>query len=233
MTDHTYRLFDTEMESIRTGVLSMGGLVEKQFERAVQALRDADDAVIDGVAKDEAAINQAQMTIDQECTQIIAKRQPTASDLRMIMTVTKIVNELERIGDEIKKIAYKAHKLQANDRLAQVRLHEVTRVANVVRGMLQMALDAFARLDVRESAEIVLRDEEVDAAFHSITRQLVSYMMEDPRTISPALEILFIAKWLERIGDHAKNVAEHVVQAVKGKDVRHATPEQIRMEINA
>jgi phosphate transport system protein len=232
MTEHISRQFDTEIEALRTGVLSMGGLVEKQFQRALIALGESDEDILDAVARDEQAINQAQMTIDHQCLQVIARRQPAAGDLRLVMTVTKIVNELERIGDELKKIAHKGPALRGHERLAQVRLHEIPRVAGIARDMLQMSLDAFARLDAAESADIVGLDAKVDAAFKAITRQLVSYMMEDPRTITAALEILFIAKWLERIGDHAKNIAEHVVQAAKGKDVRHASVEQIRMELN-
>ena len=172
-----------------------------------------------------------QMTIDQQCSQIIAKRQPAAIDLRMILTITKIVNDLERVGDEVKKIAYKAAQTRGNDRLVQMREYEIVRTAEHAQAMLQMTLDAFARLDVAAAAEVIDRDEEIDAAFQAIMRQLISYMMEDPRTITPALEIVFIAKSIERIGDHAKNIAEAVVQVVKGKDVRHSTAEQIRAEV--
>jgi phosphate transport system protein len=233
MTEHISKQFDADLEAIRSGVLAMGGLVEKQLTRAIAVLQNPEEPVVEQVARDEATINQMQMSVDQQCYQLIARRQPAASDLRMVMTVTKIVNELERIGDEVKKIAFKAHALPPADKLALARQHEIARVAVLARQMLQMALDSFARLDVVESAEIVRRDEAVDSAFQAITRQLVSYMMEDPRLISPALELLFIAKWLERIGDHSKNIAEHVVQAVKGVDVRHASPDEITAEVNA
>jgi len=172
-----------------------------------------------------------QMDIDQQCSQIIAKRQPAAIDLRMILTVVKIVNELERTGDEIKKIAYKAQQMQRPERLTTVRVHVITRATGLAEENLQLALDAFARLDVNAAATVISNDEAIDAAFLAILRQLISYMMEDPRTISPALEIVFIAKSIERIGDHAKNIAEDVVHVVKGKDVRHATAEQIRAEV--
>jgi phosphate transport system protein len=172
-----------------------------------------------------------QMDIDQQCSQIIAKRQPAAIDLRMILTVVKIVNELERIGDEIKKIAYKAQQMQRPERLTTVRVDVITRAAGLAEENLQLALDAFARLDVNAAATVLSNDEAIDAAFLAILRQLISYMMEDPRTITPALEIVFIAKSIERIGDHAKNIAENVVHVVKGKDVRHATAEQIRAEL--
>jgi len=232
MTEHTHKQFDAEMEAIRSGVLAMGGLVEKQLTRALAALADEDTPdLIDAVGADEQAINRMQMEIDQQCTQIIAKRQPAAIDLRMILTVVKIVNELERIGDEIKKIAYKAQQMQRPERLTTVRVHVITRAAGLAEENLQLALDAFARLDVNAAATVVSNDEAIDAAFLAILRQLISYMMEDPRTITPALEIVFIAKAIERIGDHAKNIAENVVHVVKGKDVRHATAEQIRAEL--
>ena len=231
MGEHTYKQFDAEMEEIRSGVMAMGGLVETQLARAIQSLRHPEVDQIDTVAADEMAINQMQMTIDQQCSQIIAKRQPAAIDLRMILVVVKIVNELERLGDEIKKIAYKAHEMLRPERLTAVRLHDITRAAELAERNLQLALDAFARLDVNAAATVIVNDEAIDAAFLAILRQLISYMMEDPRTITPALEIVFIAKSIERIGDHAKNIAENVVHAVKGKDVRHATAEQIRAEV--
>jgi phosphate transport system protein len=232
MNEHTTKQFDVEMEAIRSGVLAMGGLVETQFRRAADALRAPGDVdAVSLVAADEQAINKMQMDIDQQCSQIIAKRQPAAIDLRMILTVVKIVNELERIGDEIKKIAYKAQQMQRPERLTSVRLHDVTRAAAMAEENLQLALDSFARLDVNAAADVISRDEAIDAAFLANLRQLISYMMEDPRTISPALEIVFIAKSIERIGDHAKNIAEDVVHVVKGKDVRHATAEQIRAEV--
>ena len=231
MNQHTYKQFDAEMEEIRSGVMAMGGLVETQLARAIESLRRPQLAQIDTVANDELAINQMQMNIDQQCSQIIAKRQPAAIDLRMILTVVKIVNELERLGDEIKKIAYKAHEMQRPESLTAVRLHETTRAAELAERNLHLALDAFARLDVNAAATVIGNDEAIDAAFLAILRQLISYMMEDPRTISPALEVVFIAKSIERIGDHAKNIAENVVHVVKGKDVRHATAEQIRAEV--
>ena len=230
--DHTHKQFDVEMEGIRSGVLSMGGMVEKQLTRAIAALGQEDDShLLDAVGADEAVINQLQISIDQQCAQIIARRQPAAVDLRMVLTVSKVVNDLERIGDEVKKIAYKAAQTRGSDRLTRVRYYDVARAAGSALAMLQHALDSFARLDVARAAAIIGEDEEIDAAFSAILRQLISYMMEDPRTITPALEIVFIAKSIERIGDHAKNIAEAVVQVVKGKDVRHASAEQIRAEV--
>jgi phosphate transport system protein len=232
MSDHTSKQFDAEMEGIRSGVLAMGGLVEKQMARAIEALEaDEDSALIEAVATDEREINRLQVDIDQQCAQIIARRQPTAGDLRMILTVSKVINDLERIGDEVKKIAYKAAQARGSERLSRVRCYDVVRAAQDAQRMLQMALDGFARHDVGAVADIIGLDGEIDAAFSSILRQLISYMMEDPRTITAALEIVFIAKSIERIGDHAKNIAESVVQVVMGKDVRHASPEEIRAEV--
>ena len=232
MTEHTHKQFDTEMEAIRSGVLAMGGLVETQMSRAIVLLEGKDEhGLVEQVVADEKMINQMQVDIDQQCSQIIAKRQPAAIDLRMILTVTKIVNDLERVGDETKKIAKKAAQAAQTQRLAQVRYFDVARAAERAKEMLQLALDAFARLDVAAAAEVIDLDDEIDAAFSAVLRQLISYMMEDPRTITPALEIVFMAKSIERIGDHAKNIAEAVVQVVRGKDVRHATAEQIRAEV--
>jgi phosphate transport system protein len=142
------------------------------------------------------------------------------------------VNDLERIGDEIKKVAYKAAGIRGSERLTRVRFFDVVRMAGGAQSMLRMALDAFARLDVNAAAEVIAEDNDIDLAFNAIMRQLISFMMEDPRTISSALEVVFIAKSIERIGDHAKNISESVVQAVKGKDVRHATADQIRAEVS-
>jgi phosphate transport system protein len=232
MTEHTHKQFDQEMEAVRSGVLTMGGLVETQMSRAIALIEGkADDGLAGQVGADEQAINQMQVDIDLACSQIIAKRQPAAIDLRMVLTVTKVVNDLERVGDEAKKIAKKASLAAQNARLAQVQHFDVARAAGQAKEMLQLALDAFARLDVIAAAEVIDLDDEIDAAFSAILRQLISYMMEDPRTISPAIEIVFMAKSIERVGDHAKNIAEAVVQVVKGIDVRHATGDQIRAEV--
>ena len=234
MTEHTHKQFDADMEAIRSGVLSMGGIVETQLARAIELLEREQEssALLDAVGADEQVINQMQVDLDQQCSMIIAKRQPAAIDLRMVLTVTKIVNDLERTGDEIKKIARRAAGTAQYQRLSQVRHFDVSRAASRARETLQLALDAFARLDVVAAAEVIDLDEEIDAAFAAIMRQLISYMMEDPRTISPALEIVFVAKSIERIGDHSKNIAEAVVQVVRGIDVRHATADQIRAEVS-
>ena len=167
MNEHTHKQFDTELESIRTGVLAMGGLVEtaaRARDRGARGRRHRGG--IDRIGADEQQINQMQMTIDQQCTQIIAKRQPTAIDLRMIMTITKIVNDLERVGDEVKKVAYKAAQARGSDQLTRIRYFDAMRAATGARDMLQLALDAFARLDAAAAAEVIDRDEEIDAAFN-------------------------------------------------------------------
>jgi phosphate transport system protein len=232
MYEHTMRQFDVEMEALRNGVLTMGGLVETQLGRAVDALAKDDKASLaDSVGADEQKINEQQIRMDEQCSQVIARRQPAAIDLRTILTITKIVNDLERIGDEAKKIAYKAGEVRAAERLGEVRLYEVVRTAQEAREMVQTALDAFARLDVEAACSVIDRDAAIDASFSAILRQLISYMMEDPRTISGALEIVFVAKSIERIGDHAKNIAEAIVHVVRGKDVRHVSPREIRDEV--
>ncbi len=232
MTEHTHKQFDAEMEALRSGVLSMGGLVETQLTRAIQLLeKHQDREVLDLVGADELQINQMQVDMDQQCSQVIARRQPAAIDLRMILTVTKIVNDLERVADEIKKVAYKTAQSRDDSRLRHLRYFEIARGAIRSKDMLQLALDSFARLDVNAATEVIAMDEEIDLEFSAVLRQLISYMMEDPRTISSALEIVFIAKSIERIGDHAKNIAEAVIQVVMGKDVRHASAEQIRAEV--
>ena len=219
MTEHTHKQFDAEMEAIRSGVLTMGGLVETQLSRAIVAARGNDERRCwsSRSAPTSSMINQMQVDIDQQCSQIIAKRQPAAIDLRMVLTVTKIVNDLERVGDETKKIAYKAAQAaQAPTGSRRCATSTSPARPSARKEMLQLALDAFARLDVNAAAEVIDLDDEIDAAFSAIMRQLISYMMEDPRTITPALEIVFMAKSIERIGDHAKNIAEAVVQVVKG-----------------
>jgi phosphate transport system protein len=231
MNEHTSKQYDADLASIRGTVLNMGGLVETQVSRAIEALKSGEVDLAEQVLAAEERINQLQVEVDELCDQIIVKRQPTAVDLRMVMMFIKTVNDLERIGDEAKKIALKAQKIHTSERLALVRFHDVSRVSEIARQMLQMSLDSLARLDVKAAAEVVSRDEALDQEFVAILRQLVSYMMEDPRTISSAVEIVFIAKSIERIGDHAKNIAEYIVHVVKGKDMRHATAEEIRQEI--
>ena len=231
MNEHTLKQFDADLEAIRTLVLNMGGLVEQQLLRAINSIKSGDEEVTREALVDEDRINNMEMEIDQLCSQIISRRQPAAIDLRLIMTFLKTANDLERIGDEAKKVTAKGQEVHDSARVTVAHLHELTWVSQMARQMVQKALDALARLDVKAAAEVLAEDEKVDAEFVSIVRQMASYMMEDPRTISICIEIVLIAKAIERIGDHAKNICEYVVHAVKGKDVRHASLAEIQQEI--
>jgi phosphate transport system protein len=232
-TQHSSRQFDAELENIRGQVLTMGGLVEHQIVAAIEALRRGDLPLIDQVIQDEDRINRFEREIDELCTNVIAIRAPTAIDLRFVTTVLKTITDLERIGDEAKKIALLARRMLGNGRWHVPRYGEVKLVSGLVVEMLHRSLDAFARLDAAGAPEVVRLDDEVDALFKSVLRQLLTYMIEDPRTISDAIDIIFIAKALERIGDHAKNVSEHVVYLIKGKDVRHVSLEEIEQAVKS
>jgi phosphate transport system protein len=230
--EHISKKFDADLEEVRTRVLQMGGLVEEQIENAIEALTEGNERTIEQVIDNDHRVNAMEVKIDELCCQIIARRQPTAGDLRMIMTVINTITDLERIGDEAAKIARMAKLIYAADRMHVPRFVEIKHIAVIAIDMLNKALDAFARLDPNASAQIVRQDEQVDEEFRSIIRQLITFMMEDPRKISTAIEILFAAKAIERIGDHAKNMSEYVVYMVKGKDVRHITADEIEREIS-
>jgi len=230
MPDHTLKQFDTELEEIRSRVLLMGGLVEQQIVRAIEALTSGNISLAREVMDYDHRVNALEVAIDEECSTVIARRQPAAKDLRMIMTVVKTITDLERIGDEAAKIARMTLSLYSSDRPTVPRAAEIQHVADIAIHMLRNALDSFARLDLAVAAKVVRQDEQVDSAFKAILRQLITFMMEDPRTISHALDILFIAKSIERIGDHSKNMSEYVVYLVKGKDVRHTSVETLERE---
>ncbi|MEK7436735.1 MAG: phosphate signaling complex protein PhoU [Pseudomonadota bacterium] len=225
MPEHISKQFDAELEAVRSRVLQMGGLVEEQIVKAVDALASGDIAVLDGVIEDDHRVNAMEVGLDESCSHIIARRQPAASDLRLVMAIIKTITDLERIGDEAEKIARMAKLIHGAERAHLPRL-ELKHAAGLALSMLRMALDAFARLDVQAAQEVVKQDRGVDDEFRSILRQLITFMMEDPRTITCCLEILFVAKAIERIGDHAKNMAEYVVYMVEGRDVRHTREEQ-------
>jgi phosphate transport system protein len=230
MPEHTLKQFDTELEEIRSRVLQMGGLVEEQITRALEALISGNVTLAREVMENDHRVNALEVAIDEDCSTVIARRQPAAKDLRMVMTVVKTITDLERIGDEAAKIARMTRAIYESDRPTVPRTSEIQHVADIALGMLRTSLDAFARLDLTVAARVVRQDEQVDKAFASILRQLITFMMEDPRTISHAIEILFIAKAIERIGDHAKNMSEYVVYLVKGKDVRHTSVETFERE---
>ncbi|MDK9690618.1 MAG: phosphate signaling complex protein PhoU [Azospira sp.] len=230
MSEHTYKQFDIELESLRTRVLQMGGLVEQQVKKAMQGLYAADTSLLEAVVREDARVNQLEIELDEACNQVIAKRQPTAIDLRMITTVIKAISDLERIGDKAHKIGRLGLALNAQHTSFTPDV-ELRHMADLSLEMLHTALDAFARLNVTAAAEVVHQDEAVNVEYSSVVRQLITYMMEDPRTISRSLDIMSIAKAIERVGDHAKNIAEYVIYMVKGLNVRHATLEEIDREI--
>jgi phosphate transport system protein len=230
MGEHTYKQYDAELEAVRAKVLQMGGLVEQQIVDALQALVHADPKLAAEVIANDHRVNALEVSIDEDCSHIIARRQPAAGDLRMIMMVVKTITDLERIGDEATKIARVAQKIHESDRLYSPRFGEIKAMVNQVCEMLRISLDAFARLDVARTAEVARQDDHVDEHFRTAMRQLITFMLEDPRTISMTLEVLFVAKAVERIGDHAKNIAEYVVYMVKGKDVRHVSVEEMERE---
>ena len=230
-TEHTSKQFDAELEAVRARVLQMGGLVESQIRLAIEALVNGDVPLMNRIINDDHRVNAMEVEIDESCNQIIARRQPAAGDLRMVMTVIKTITDLERIGDEAEKIARMGKLLSQRKSLILPRYTEIKHAAELALDMLRKSLDAFARLDLAYAAQVVRQDELVDEEFRTIMRYLITFMMEDPRTISTALEILFVAKAIERIGDHAKNMSEYVVYMVKGKDVRHVTVEEIEREV--
>ncbi len=232
MTEHLSKQFDAELEAIRSRVLEMGGLVESQIRRALDALGSGDRALSEEVIANDRRVNAMEVALDGDCSQVIVKRQPAANDLRLILAITKTVTDLERIGDEAQKIARMAksiHERGGEGRLP--RTGEVRHAAEVGLTMLRRALDAFARLDVAAAAEVIRDDAAIDSEFRSILRLLITYMMEDPRTISTALDVVWVAKAIERIGDHAKNMAEQVIYIVKGTDVRHVDLAYIEREL--
>lgn len=230
-TEHTSKQFDAELEAVRARVLQMGGLVESQIRLAVESLTTGEVSLMNRVIDDDHRVNAMEVEIDEACSHILVRRQPAAGDLRMVMTVIKTITDLERIGDEAEKIARMAKLLSQKERLHLPRYNEIKNASEIALDMLRKSLDAFARLDLSSAAQVVRQDELVDEEFRSIMRYLITFMMEDPRTISTSLEILFVAKAIERIGDHAKNMSEYVVYMVKGRDVRHVTVEEIEREV--
>ena len=221
MTEHINRQYDQDLEALRSRMMQMGGLVEAQLRTAVAAYLGGDMARAEQVIADDAKVNELELAIDGDLGQIIVRRQPAASDLRLILAVSKIVTDIERIGDEATKIARMAREIHAQASPAGPRLVTVGHLSEVAIGMLRRSLDAFARLDASAAARICGEDAAIDEEFRAILRQLITFMMEDPRTISTSLQVVWVAKAFERIGDHAKNIAEHVIYVVKGRDVRH------------
>jgi phosphate transport system protein len=221
MEKHISTQFDAEISAISTRVMEMGGLVESQIAQAVYALRHFDGEAARGVQVNEKRVNQMEVEIDADVAAIIAKRQPTARDLRLMMAISKTVTNLERIGDEADRIARMARDLADGGGNLSISFNELGHASELAIASVRKALDAFARLDEKAAVDIVTSDSAIDAEFDSFMRKLITYVMEDPRNISGTLDLVFIAKAIERIGDHAKNIAEFVIYVVRGTDVRH------------
>ena len=229
---HISHRFDADLEAIKSHVLGTGGLVERQIEDALIAIIDADSSKVEEILVREKQVNQMEVSVDDEATRILVKRQPAASDLRMVLVITKTVRDLERIGDESKKIAKLALKL-TEEGAAPRGYYELRHIGATVREMLHDALDAFARLDLEIALGVVRRDKIVDQEYRSATRELITYMMEDPRSISRVMNIMWALRALERIGDHSRNIAEYVFYLVKGKDLRHEGLESIESTVRS
>ena len=219
-TDHISRRFNKDIEDLRNTVLTMGGLVETQLSRAIAAIVSGDSELGLTVAKDDYKVNNLEVEIDEECSRILATRAPAAGDLRLIVAIIKTITDLERIGDEAEKIGFLASKLAGMDRPSDS-YRELKNLGSHVSHMLRDAMNAFARLDVSEALEVVKEDELVDDEYDAITRQCITFMMEDPRSIKRVMNVTWAARSLERIGDHAKNICEYVIYMVEGRDVRH------------
>ena len=228
--EHLSKQFDSDLDAIRARVLQMGGLVEQQVRNAVDAYANGSAILADGVITGDVQVNKLEVELDHDCAKIIAKRQPAASDLRLVMATVKTITDLERIGDEAAKIARMSKNMQGKAHSNLNRLGGVRTASETAVSMLRRALDCYARLDTAEAARVVRDDEAIDTEFQGIMRQVITFMMEDPRTISAALDVIWIAKALERVGDHAKNIAEAVIYIVKGTDVRHVSVEQLERE---
>jgi phosphate transport system protein len=218
---HLSSQFDEELSLLRTQVLQMGGLVENQVSQAIEAYTTGEISSVKVIIETDRNVNALEKAIDDNCAHIVAKRQPTASDLRLVLGVSKIVTDLERCGDEAKKIAKGVRRIYEAGHMPLQYGSGVCHIANAALTMVHQALDAFARLDAEQASAVIRADAAVDVEFKAIIRQLITHMMEDPRTITTSMDIIWIARAVERIGDHAKNVAEQVVFIVDGRDIRH------------
>lgn len=230
-SQHISHKFDEEMEDLRNMVLKMGGLVEQQIIGSIEALQSSNAIGAEKIILRDHKVNAMEVNIDEACTQILARRQPAATDLRMVIAVIKTITDLERIGDEAEKIAKMALNLAEGDVNFQGRYAGIRHLADQVKHMVHDVLDAYARLDVDAALKVVRDDDEVDKDYQDMIRLLITYMMEDPRTISEVLDVIWAARALERIGDHAKNIGEYVIYLVKGKDIRHLDLDDVEKDI--
>jgi phosphate transport system protein len=232
LSHHISRRFNEDLESVRARVLAMGGFVEDQLQKAVTALVEADSVLGQEVVVGDRKVNDMEVAIDEECSRILATRSPAAGDLRVIVAIIKTITDLERIGDEADKIGAIAARLASMERPAD-KYREVKHLGRQVEQMLHDALDAFARMDARAALRVAREDRTVDEEYDAIQRQCITFMMEDPRQIRRALDVMWVVRALERIGDHAKNLCEYVIYMVHGKDVRHTDIDDIEREISA
>ena len=228
---HLSSQFDNELNNVSSRLMEMGGLVESQIQQAVYSLSLFVENVADSVIENEHNVNTMEVEIDRELSMIIAKRQPTANDLRLLMAISKATANLERAGDEAAKIARMVKSMMAHGGFRALPSSELRLATEMASDLLRKSLDAFARLDTVTAVSILKEDDLIDKEFDGFVRKLITYMMEDPRTISSSLDLLFVAKALERIGDHAKNIAELIIYIVKGEDVRHSSIEHIESTI--
>ncbi len=219
--EHSSKQYDMDLEAIRSKVLQMGGMVENQFHDAMESFRTGNAELARQVIKSDEQVNRLEVSLDDTCSHLIVKRQPAANDLRTVMATIKVITDLERIGDEATKIARMTENTLARGASIINQFENVRVIAGSARDMLHDALDAFARLDEKQALTLIAQDAVIDQEFRGVMRTLITFMMEDPRTISAALDTLWVAKAIERIGDHAKNIAEYVIYVVEGKDIRH------------
>jgi len=228
---HLSSQFDSELNGVSSRVMELGGLVESQIQRATYALSQFSVDSANQVLEAEVRVNAMEVEIDRELSSIIARRQPTAGDLRLLIAISKTTANLERAGDEADKIARMVKSIISSGSARALPSSDLRVAAELASGLLRKALDAFARLDTAAALSILKEDDQIDKEFDGFVRKLITYMMEDPRTISASLDLLFIAKAIERIGDHAKNIAEFIIYIVKGADVRHTPMAQIESAV--
>ena len=231
LSHHISRRFNEDLERVRNQVLSMGGFVEAQLQKAITSLIEGNSSLGESVALDDLKVNGMEVTIDEECSRILATRNPAAGDLRVIVAIIKTITDLERIGDEGEKIGLIASRLASMER-PENKYREIKHLGRIVSEMVHGALDAFARMDADGALAVARQDRVVDEEYDAIQRQCITFMMEDPRTIRRALDVMWVVRSLERIGDHAKNICEYVIYMVHGKDIRHTRLEDVERALN-
>ena len=232
LSHHISRRFNDDLERVRGKVLAMGGFVEQQLAKAVTSLVEGDNSMGQSVAMNDYQVNGMEVSIDEECSRILATRAPAAGDLRLIIAIIKAITDLERMGDECEKIGQISSRLATMERPAD-KYREVKHLGRIVQDMVHDGLDAFARMDAEAALKVARQDRLVDEEYEAIQRQSITFMMEDPRAIRRALDVMWMVRALERIGDHAKNLCEYVIFMVHGKDVRHTRLDDIEIELKA